>query len=291
MAERPLLPPLNEASRAALADHAAGRASAEVTLMRLMLSGMPAATVPALVRDSPALAALARRHAEGLVTLERMVRAGADHAKGTDLAATRAMFDRLVALSPEASVAAYSLGDPATLAAATKELVEWLRGLGLLAGQPRVLDLGCGIGRVAAAVAPQAASVLGLDVSERMVAEARARHADLPRLRFETCSWLDLAGVEDAGFDLVLAVDVFPYLVQAGRELAAGMLAEAARVLRPGGQLVILNHAYGDAGGEDLAADARDCGLIVLEAGSRPLSLWDAMAFRLLRGLAGRHAL
>ena len=292
MADRPLRPALNETASAALAGYRAGRISAEVALMRLSLSGLPAAEIPGILRDAPELSAFARRHAGGLAVLERMVRDGAEHAQGVSLAATREMFDRLVALSPEASVAAYSLGDPATLAAATAELVDWLRGLGVLTHRPRVLDLGCGIGRVAAAVVADAESVLGLDISERMVAEARARHRAVPGLGFDTCSGEDVAGLADAAFDLVLAVDVFPYLVQAGGRAAAAMLAETARVLRPGGQLVILNYAYADADGAGLAAVAPGCGLTLVESGSRPLSLWDAVAFRLVRApLAGRAGL
>ena len=44
------------------------------------------------------------------------------------LAAIRDQFDRAAALSPEAGVAAYSLGDPRVLEAATAELVAWLDG-------------------------------------------------------------------------------------------------------------------------------------------------------------------
>ena len=60
---------------------------------------------------------------------------GANHSAAGDtpeagLARIAAFFDRAVAHSPEASVALYSLGDPAILAAATAEIVAWLDGLG-----------------------------------------------------------------------------------------------------------------------------------------------------------------
>lgn len=51
----------------------------------------------------------------------------------------------------------------------------------------RVLDLGCGYGwHCKYAVEQGAAEVLGLDLSEKMIAEARARNAD-PRIRYEVC--------------------------------------------------------------------------------------------------------
>jgi len=281
MADRPQHPRLTPQAEAALVAHRAGAISAEVALMRILLSGLPAAALPALLRDDAALLGLAKRQADHLAALERVVRAGTDHAPGTGLEATRAMFDRLVALAPEASVAAYSLGDPATLAAATAELVAWLCGHGLLAGRPRVLDLGCGIGRVAAALAPDAGEVLGLDISAGMIAEARRRHP-APNLRFERCGGRDLAGVPDAGFDLLLAVDVFPYLVQDSAEAAARMLAEAERVLAPGGTLAILNYDYGT---EESASPRHAAGpdLLPVEDGTTPFRLWDARAYRLLR--------
>jgi SAM-dependent methyltransferase len=275
-------------------EYLAGRISAPVALMRLLLEGRPAATVTARLAAAAAaepalgpLLALAQAEQDGLLTIERMLRAGAIHAEQSDaataIAESRAMFDRLVRISPEASVAAYSLGDPALLAAATGELVEWLRAQGLLAGRPDILDLGCGIGRLAAALAPEAGSVLGLDISPAMIAEARARH---PGLRLETCSGSDLAGLADACCDLILAVDVFPYLVQGGLGLAGRMVAEAARVLRPGGTLLILNFSYRGtaADRQDLPAIATACGFGVLRNGTREFVLWDGNIFWLRHG-------
>ncbi len=283
MADRPQLPGV---VAVALAEHAAGRISAEVALMRMVLAGSPAAELPDLLRDHPALAIAARERAAGLTTLERLREAGALHDGSTTPEETRAMFDRLAAISPEGSVAAYSLADPATLAAATAELLAWLRGCGLLEERPRVLDLGCGIGRVAAAVAPDATDVLGLDISQAMLDAAQARHGDIANLRFAACSGRDLAGLADDGFDLVLAIDVFPYLLQAGTGLARTMLAEIARVLRSGGQLALVNLSYaGEA--PDLAGLAAGAGLVVAEPPHHPFALWDGAAARLLRpGLA-----
>jgi SAM-dependent methyltransferase len=54
----------------------------------------------------------------------------------------------------------------------------------------------------------------------------------------------DLALFKDASFDLVYAVDTFPYLVLSGRDLAERHMSDAARVLRPGGTLLVLNYSY-----------------------------------------------
>ncbi len=193
----------------------------------------------------------------------------------------RRAFDRLAATAPEAGVALYALGDPGLLDAATAEVIDALQAWGLVGPGHDVFDLGCGIGRFATALAPHVRSVFGSDLSERMVAEARRRnqHANV---HFMEGSGHDLAGVATRGFDLVLAADVFPYLVGAG--LASRHVAEIARVLRPGGAAVILNYSYrGDPerDGRELAAAAAAGGLAVTAPGTSGFRLWDAAVYRL----------
>ena len=149
-----------------------------------------------------------------------------------------------------------------------------------------MLDLGCGFGRVAAALAPRCRSVLGLDVSAGMVAEARRQQGALANVRFEQTGGRDLAGLEAARFDLVLAIDSFPYIVQAGDAVALQHVADAARILRPGGALVILNLSYRN----DDAADLEDAqrwaaahGFRLELAETKPFALWDGTAYVLRR--------
>lgn len=287
---------------ATFAAYLRGTISAPVTLMRLLLPGTSAEATLAAIRLRSAAAAepatkgrlmalldLAHRQQPRLSILESVARAGAVHGSPAGehadleqaIAGSRAMFDRLVAISPEASVAAYSLGDPALLHAATQELVDWLNGNALLEGRPAILDLGCGIGRLAAALAPYATEVLGIDSSPGMITEARARCAGAAGLRFAITSGRDLAGIVDGSFGLVLAVDVFPYLMQAGAALAARHVAEAARVLRPGGSLVVLNFSYrGNAlDRRDAARMAASTGFELVRDGARDMALWDGAAY------------
>ncbi|TCH98404.1 class I SAM-dependent methyltransferase [Roseococcus sp. SYP-B2431] len=261
--------------------------------MRLALAGLSEEAITAALEEDERLApllALARRQGSGLRRLEAMVRSGAGHGPGGSpddaVAASRAMFDRLVRISPEASVAAYSLGDPALLEAASAEVTAWLHGLELLEGRPRILDLGCGIGRMAQALAPHAGGILGLDVSVGMIEVARARCAGTPGVEFALTSGHGLEELPSAGFDLLLAVDVFPYLVQAGGAVAERHVADAARLLGPGGSLVILNYSYRGIGQDraDLRGMAGRHGFALLRSGTRELALWDAHAFWLRRG-------
>jgi SAM-dependent methyltransferase len=259
----------------------AGAISPEVALARLLFSGVsPAEIAGRLGADDAAIRALLDR--QGLAAVGAML-AEVDHETPHDVAAMRAIFDAAVARAPEASVAAFSLGDPAILARATAELVAWLQAEALLGPECDVLDLGCGIGRVAAAIAPRVRSVLALDVSPAMIAEARRRHGSVPGLRFGVTSGTDLGTLSAGVFDLILAVDSFPYLVQAG--VAERHVADAKHLLRPGGTLAILNLSY--RGGEADRADARrwaaEHGFALGHEGDRCFTLWDGVAFTLRR--------
>lgn len=273
-------------------DCLAGRISPEVAVARLLLGGATAATITAgLARHHSgdarwsAMAGLIEGRTEALDQLAREVDATvAQHdASGEDgIAHIAAFFDRAVAYSPEASVALYSLGDPAILAAATAEIVDWLRHHSLLPHDADVLDLGCGIGRVAAVLSLQCRSVLGLDVSAGMVAEAQARHAALANVRFQQTRGHDLDALPGGAFDLVLAIDSFPYIVQAGHGTVDRHVAGAARILRPGGALVVLNFSYrgdGAADRADATALAAAHGLTLERADPAPFRLWDGTAF------------
>ncbi len=280
----------------AIADCLAARISPEVAVARMLLAGTATEGIVAgLARHHSgdarwaAMARLVEGRAAALDRLAAEVQAtGAQHdASGDDgVARIAAFFDRAVAHSPEASVALYSLGDPAILAQATAEIIDWLEAHALLRPDADVLDLGCGIGRVAAALAPRCRSVLGLDVSAGMVTEARRRNAALANARFEQTAGRDLDALPGAAFDLVLAIDSFPYIVQAGHSLVDRHVEGAARVLRPGGALAVLNFSYrGDKAADraDAVALAGAHGLTLEQAGAAPFSVWDGTAFVLRR--------
>ena len=271
----------------------AGRISPEVAIARLVLAGSSVDAIAerlATRQGEGGRAELVRLLAERRDGIERLARmlaeSGLDHAANrltsdAALGRIRAAFDRAVAASPEASVAAYSLGDAAILDAATTELVEWLATERLVGTHADVLDLGCGIGRVAAALAARCHSVLGVDVAPGMIAEAR-RRASAPNLRFMVSDGRGLSALADASFDLVLAVDSFPYLVQAGAAIAERHVADAARLLRPPGALAIFNLSYrGDPAQDraDIVRWADSYGFNIVVHGSSPFAIWDGAAF------------
>ncbi|MFI5831953.1 class I SAM-dependent methyltransferase [Streptomyces sp. NPDC051578] len=96
-----------------------------------------------------------------------------------------------------------------------------------------VLDAGCGPGLYLSELAARRARVVGIDQSTDMVRLASARlgpHAEVRQHDLtQPLTWAD-----DASFDIVLLVLVLHYLPDRIRTLR-----ELARVLRPGGQLII----------------------------------------------------
>ncbi len=262
----------------------AGHISPETALAQLLLAGFKAADIAPLLRPGSELGQLFQQHRRNLDIVANMLDgARVNHDRAQDVQAIATMFDRAVAAAPEASVAAYALNDPALLARATRELVEWLLAGNFVRAGDRVLDLGCGIGRVAAALAPHAGLVLGIDVSAGMIAEAQRRHGNVANLRFSVTDGQP-PDLPAGSLDVVLAVDSFPYLVEAG---IAGLHASfAARVLRPGGVLAIFNLSYSADAGADSArlhTWADEFGFTIEVCGERPFRLWDGRAYVLRR--------
>jgi SAM-dependent methyltransferase len=98
-----------------------------------------------------------------------------------------------------------------------------------LSRNKRVLDLGCGAGYGTALLREHAATAAGIDVSVEAVIFARGRYG-----RDFVCASCAALPFSDSAFDLVTAFELIEH-VEDWRQL----LAEARRVLAPGGQFVV----------------------------------------------------
>jgi len=96
----------------------------------------------------------------------------------------------------------------------------------------RVLDLGCGIGRIALYVAPHCAELHAADVSARMLQHARRRLKGLSNVRFTRVNGTDLRQFSAHSLDFCYSIQVL-HLIE--REHTMRYLAELSRVIRPGG--------------------------------------------------------
>lgn len=121
--------------------------------------------------------------------------------------------------------------------------------LGLIDDSWCVGDLGCGTGRVAETLAPFVARVVAVDGSRQMLAAAgeRLRGFDNVELR---AGQLESLPLQEGELDAALLFLVLHHVLEPER-----VLAEAARVIRPGGRLLIADmtshdrYAYQDAMG------------------------------------------
>jgi SAM-dependent methyltransferase len=296
-----------DAARQVICEWLRADSSAPITVLRLLMTlDEPArvaavlgrvvehivtacAPLSALYHRATAMQALLQEQRSGLDQVSAMLRLERQHQgswQEDPVAGAAALFDAWVKASEEASVALYSLGDPALLAVATAEVVQLFEAWELLGDDRLILQIGCGIGRFEAALAGRVQAAYGIDISAAMIAVAKRRCAALETVHFMTCSGRDLGLFSAEMFDLVYVVDAFPYLHAAGADLVARHFQEVSRVLKPRGHFVILNFSYRgvpDLDRLEVEQLAQQYNFDVLENGARPFHVWDGLAWRLRR--------
>ena len=104
----------------------------------------------------------------------------------------------------------------------------------LLQPTDRVLELGCGVGRIGRELAPTCQHWQGVDIAENMLRVAKNRTSHLSNVAFQQLSKTSLSMFAADSFDKAYAVAV---LIHLDKEDVFLYLREVARVLRPGGLL------------------------------------------------------
>jgi SAM-dependent methyltransferase len=98
--------------------------------------------------------------------------------------------------------------------------------------QMRVLEIGCGAGRVTRALGKLFGEVHAVDVSTEMVAQATAACRDLAHVRVYLGNGMDLSCVPELEFDFAFTTIVFQHIPS--REVIENYVREVHRLLRPG---------------------------------------------------------
>jgi ubiquinone/menaquinone biosynthesis C-methylase UbiE len=131
------------------------------------------------------------------------------------------------------------------------DLNAMLEAAGLRGGE-RLLDAGCGAGHTALAFAPRVAEVVGVDLTEAMLVQGRrlAAKRELANITFQRGDVERLA-FPDASFDMVTSrysAHHYPH--------PSAALREFARVLRPGGTLLLVDVVAPDEPAQDTFLNA-----------------------------------
>ncbi len=97
----------------------------------------------------------------------------------------------------------------------------------------KVLEIGCGAGRVTRALSRLFGEVYGVDISGEMIARARQALASQPNAHLFQNSGADLAVLGDVTIDFAFSSIVFQHIPS--REVIESYVREVHRLLRPGG--------------------------------------------------------
>jgi 2-polyprenyl-3-methyl-5-hydroxy-6-metoxy-1,4-benzoquinol methylase len=144
----------------------------------------------------------------------------------------------------------------------------------------RVLDLGCGVGRLTVWLARKAQHVTGVDISEEMirVAQSAAASEGLRNVTFQVYDGTTLL-YGDASFDVIVCVGVLKYIVDEADFFR--VIGEMCRTVASGGQIAVVDQFdYAGpvklSGGEDLG------GLSVLRRPTDYISLFQKHGLELI---------
>jgi len=106
-----------------------------------------------------------------------------------------------------------------------------------------VLDVGCGLGPFTRELSPHAVRVLGVDLSEAAVIQARDCSRAHPNVRFERRDIQRIGEIEET-FDLITVLDVLYYLPNLSDDVLKSVAEQIETLLAPGGLLLLVNHFF-----------------------------------------------
>ncbi len=209
-----------------------------------------------------------------------LIRLGAGAATDMPPAYVRTLFDHYASAFDKVVTEGLGYRAPALLLDAVETVC---RKVGRTAHFAAMLDLGCGTGLAGAVFRPLVDRLVGVDLSPRMIEQARAKNLYDRLDVLDVVQFLAAEHAAEAVYDLILAADVFVYLSD-----LAPVTAAAARVLAPGGLFAFTVEAHDGAGvllGDALryAHGAGHLSAAIDRAGLKLLRL-DAVATRTEKG-------
>ncbi len=99
----------------------------------------------------------------------------------------------------------------------------------------QALDFGCGIGRLTRALAKHFDKVYGIDISEKMISNAKKLHKENKKMVFLQNTQNDLSCFKSNKFDLIYSVFTLQHISE--RNVIKDYITEFLKILKPGGLL------------------------------------------------------
>lgn len=115
----------------------------------------------------------------------------------------------------------------------TKAILGFLGKYDISIDNKRVVEIGCGAGRITEFLAKKAEFIYATDISMGMLKRFRERLGDIPNVAL-ICSG-DFSVIPDSSADIILSFLVFQHIPEI---LVKALLKDSIRVLKPGGHLV-----------------------------------------------------
>jgi len=115
----------------------------------------------------------------------------------------------------------------------TRHVGEYLVDALNLTSESKVLEVGCGMGRIAALIAPVVGEYHGADISPNMLEHSRECLAQADNCKFHVLKFSDLRDFESDSFDAVIFEAV---LIHLAKDDSYYYMKETFRVLKPGGR-------------------------------------------------------
>jgi SAM-dependent methyltransferase len=101
---------------------------------------------------------------------------------------------------------------------------------GRAAAEMRILEIGCGAGRMTRSLGQIFGKVDAVDISSEMIAQARSDLSGVGNIQFHVNNGVDLSMFADESFDFALSAIVFQHIPR--RAIVENYMRETARVLR-----------------------------------------------------------
>jgi len=184
--------------------------------------------------------------------------------------------------------------EAALFATGEQEMAEVFRFMGerqIALEAAHALDFGCGVGRLTRALASRVRSVVGVDISHEMIAQARQAS---PGLAFHLNEKDDLGDFSSASFELVYTNIVLQHL---NNGLQQHYIREFSRILAPGGLAIVQIPSRAPRGSRKLrllkmlaALRPRSAAVLIKKATAQRVFPWQAkMELNLLTKDAARR--